>query len=247
MCSTLLKRSIFLAFSLVVSARPQIQTPAGPPSYWRIGTVNDWVSSGNYLIYSCGSQASSVQDLLDLTYLYLQTAILSTNTPPYEAFFRTADPAPVTAVLRAITAGTNITSLRQGYYRPIVACANAADRGIRPIVTMCQNSPDAALIQMPETSIVFLCPLFFERTRSPTSDDCDTVNHARTRLIQHTYTAGSQYGFLVEALASMYIRETMPGKAILGGNVREVNACLALPPDQAVLNRASYAYYVSSE
>ena len=245
MSCTLLKVCIFLAFPLFARARPQIQTHTD--SHWVIGTRDDWASSGNYRIYSCGSQASNVKSILDFTYLYLQTAILSTDTPPYNAFFRTADPAPVTTVLHAITAGTNLTTLHHGLRRPALVCANAADPGIRTFWTMCQNSPETVLVQPPTTSIIFLCPIFFERPLSPTSNDCAAVNHAGTGLIPRTYIIGTQYGFLVKVLAEMYIRETMPMKAKLGGDVMDENACLALPPDQTVSSPSTYAYYVSSE
>lgn len=59
--------------------------------------------------------------------------------------------------------------------------------------------------------------------------------------------AGSQYGFLVQALADMNIRETAQGRKARGGDVRDENACLALPPDLALVNPSSYAFYVSSE
>lgn len=53
-------------------------------------------TSGNYTIFNCGPKSQDVVNLLDQTYLYLQTALLSTSkTAPYKAFFRTASPAPV--------------------------------------------------------------------------------------------------------------------------------------------------------
>ena len=209
--------------------------------------MNDWVSSGNYRIYSCSSQASEVQNLLDLTYLYVQTALLSTNTPAYKAFFRSADSAPVKTVLGAITAGTNVTTGQHGPKRPTLVCVNAIDPGITAFWDLCKNPSQPMVIQPPETPGVFLCPVFFERALSPQTTDCGIVNHAQTRMITHSYIAGTQYGFLTQALADMYIREMVPGVTALSAKARDENECLALPPDQAVRSSSSYAFFLSSE
>ena len=243
MHSAFLKASVVLASLLSASARPQSQLQAGS---WGIGALDDWVSSGNYLIYSCASEASKVKDILDRTYLSLKTAILATDSSAYKAFFRSADPGSVTAVLNAITAGTNITTAARGSRRPTLVCVNAIDQQIHTFWKICQDSEHTVVIQPPETSIVFLCPIFFDRELFPQSTECGVVNYASTKLISHSYIAGSQDGFLTQALADMYIRETMRGRATLGRDVRDVNACLALPPDQALKNPSSYAYYVSS-
>ena len=242
MPSTLLKASVLLAFSLLANASPQRQTQI---EGFAIGAVDDWVSSGNYLIYSCGSQAANVRNALDFTYLYLQTAMLSTNAPAYEAFFHTADPAPLITVLNAITAGTNITTRWHGSKRPTVICANADDIGIRSVWNHCKDPRDTTIVfQPPETALVFLCPTFFRLLQSPEASQC-RLGNAGTQF-SNNYIANTQYGILVNALADMYIRQTMPRKGTLTPGVRDMNACLALPPDQAFRNGASYSYFVSS-
>ena len=213
----------------------------------RIGALDDWASSGNYRIYSCSSQASKVEHLLDLAYLYVQTAILSTNTPAYKAFFRSADPATVKTVLRAITAGTNITTKQNGSKHPTLVCVNANDPGITAFWDICNEPSDILVIQPPETALVFLCPVFFNRPLSPQNGDCGTVNYAETSMITHTYIAGSQYGLLMHALADMYIRETMPWVTTMSVKVRTENECLTLPPDQALRSSSSYALFLASK
>ena len=245
MAFKILQTTVVLALCLLASARPQTRTRLGHS--WSVGAVNDWVSSGNYRIYSCSSQASEVKNLLDLTYLYVQTALLSTNTPAYKAFFRSANPAPVKTVLGAITAGTNITTGQHGPRRPTLVCVNAIDPGIAAFWDLCKNPSQPMVIQPPETSIVFICPVFFEIALSPQTTDCGTVNHAQTRMITHSYIVGTQYGFLIQALADMYIRETVPGVTALSLKARTENECLALPPDQAVRSSSSYALFLSSE
>lgn len=245
MSSTLLRACVFLAFLLLLArARPQdqLQTTGG----FRLGSVNDWVRSGNYLIYSCGSEATDVKNVLDMTYLSLQTAMLSTDGAAYSAFFRTADPASVTAVLKNITEGAKVRTVWHGLRAPVLVCVNALDAGIRTFWNLCQESQQTVVIQPPETPLVFLCPIFFDRKPLPLSTDCATVNHASTAFVSYHYIAGAQYGFLVQALADMYIRQRTRGRA-LGGDVRSENACLALPPDQALMNPSSYAFYVSSK
>lgn len=244
MPSTLLKASVFLTYLFLASARPQDhQTQADA---WGIGALNDWASSGNYLIYSCGSEVTDVKNILDQTYLFLQTAILSTDSPAYKAFFRSAAPSSVTAVLKRITAGTNITETPHGSRRPTMVCVNAIDQHIRTFWYICQENEGTVVIQPPGTAVVFLCPIFFSRPSQPQSTECGTVNSAGTKLIPRGYIAGSQYGFLVRALADMYIRETMGGSRASAAKVGEENACMALPPDQALINPSSYAFYVSN-
>ena len=244
MPSTLFKASVFLAFLFRAGARPQDQMRAGP---FALGATNDWDSSGNYQIYSCGSEASEVKNILDRTYLSLQTAMLATDSPAYKAFFHSADPGSVIAVLTAITAGTNITDSLRGSRRPTLVCVNPIDPHIRSIRKICEDSDQTVVIQPPGTAIIFLCPIFFSRELMPQSTQCGVVNHANTALISQGYIAGSQYGFLVQTLAEMYLRQMMRGKKALGGDVRDLNACLALPPDQALVNPSNYAFYVSSK
>ena len=212
-----------------------------------IGALDDWASSGNYRIYSCSSQASKVKNLLDLAYLYVQTGILSTNTPAYQAFFRSADPTTVKTVLHAITAGTNITTKQRGSRQPTLVCVNAIDPGITAFWDYCHEPLHNMVIQPPETEIVFLCPVFFKRPLSPRDSDCGTVNYAETGMITQGYIAGSQYGLLMHALADMYIRETMPWVTTLSVKVRTENECLTLPPDQALRSSSSYALFLSSQ
>lgn len=246
MLSPLLKTSIFLALPLLASARPQAFQVHSNEGF-SIGRLNDWVSAGNYRIYSCASQASHVKDLLDDSYLYLQTAILSTNTAPYKAFFHAADPAPMTTVLGHMTNGTDLPDIVVGSSRPTIVCVNAIDPGIRTAWKLCLEADNRILLQPPGTVYVFLCPPFFNKERTPQSADCGVVSHDRTQLIMQTHTAHSQYGFLVHALADMYIRMTLDKGRAREADVKEVNECLALPPDQAMRNPSSYALYVSSK
>ena len=242
MPSTLLTTILFFIFSLAASARPQ-DTEEGRVGGFTLGNVDDWVSIGNYLIYSCGSEAMDVKNALDMTYLLLQTAMLATDSAAYKAFFRSADPDSMTAVLKDITAGTNISTVRHGSRRPYLVCVNPTDKGIRTLWNLCQEGERTVVVQPPGTSIVFLCPIFFDISPLPQLSDCGMVNHASTALILRSHIAATQYGFLVQALTDMYIRQMR----LTGGQVVDENACLALPPDQALRNPSSYAFYASSK
>ena len=245
MAFKILQTTVVLALCLLASARPQ--TPVQLTSAWSIGNLKDWADSGNYRIYSCSSQVPEVKNLLDLTYLYVQTALLSTKTPAYKAFFRSADPAPVEAVLRAITAGTSINTKFHGIGRPTLVCANAIDPGIAAFWNLCKQ-PSVPTIMQPEgTSIIFLCPIFFRQALSPQATQCGIVNHAKTRMITQSFFPGTQYGALGQTLADMYIKATMPGVTPLRGGLMTENECLALPPDQAVRSSSSYAYFLLSQ
>ena len=243
MLSILYRLYPLLTFLLLARARPQDVITGGS---FAIGGVDDWVSAGNYLIYSCGSKATDVKNILDFTYLALQTAILSTDSAAYKAFFRSANANSMTAVLKTITEGTNVTTTNHGSRRPTLVCANANDQHIRGFWNICTESPGTVSLQAPGTSLVFLCPIFFRQKLLPEPTDCGVVNHANTRLITDNYIAGSQFGFLVQVLADMYIQDMGMNKAA-GGDVRDENSCLALPPSQALTNPSSYAFYASSK
>ena len=243
MLSILYRLYPLLTFFLLARARPQDVLTGG---FFAIGGVDDWVSAGNYRIYECGSQAQDVESILDLTYLTLQEAILATESSAYKAFFRSADPNSMTAVLKAIAAGTNVTTLHHGSRQPVLVCANANDQRIRVFWDICNEHQGTVVIQAPGTSIVFLCPIFFSQNLLPVAADCSVVNHAGTRLIQNTYIAGTRFGFLVQALADLYLQDMGMEKAA-GGDVRDENDCLALPPSQALTNPSSYAFYASSK
>lgn len=245
MLSPLLKTAIFLGLSLLANARPQafnVQSDG-----FTIGKVDDWVSSGNYLIYSCSSRAPGIKDLLVDSYLYLQNAILSTDTAPYKAFFHNAYPVPITQVLRHMADGTNMTDVVLKSSRPTIVCANPTDPGLSTAWKLCSEADNRILLQPPGTAYVFLCPSFFDKKRTPEHSDCATVSPDRTRLLMQTHIAQSQYGFLVHALADMYIRKITHFGHAREPDVREVNKCLALPPEKALRNPSSYAIYASSK
>ena len=245
MPSPVLKTSIFLALSLLASARPQ--TSQRHSGGFSIGVLKDWASSGNYLIYSCASQAPQVKELLEDSYLYLQTAILSTDSAAYKAYFHSADPAIITSVLKYMTAGTNMTDTRLVSSRPTLVCVNNIDPGLTTAWKLCAEEDNRVLLQSPGTAYVFLCPSFFGKKRTPQSTDCGVVSRDQTELLMNTHVAHSQYGFLVHALAGIYIRKiTHIGNAPEPDEL-QVNKCLALPPDQAIRNPSSYALYVSSK
>lgn len=242
MFSILYRLYPLLTFLLLARARPQDVLTGG---FFTIGGVDDWVSAGNYRIYECGSQAQDVESILDSTYLALQTAILSTESSAYKAFFRSTDPNSMTAVLKAIAAGTNVTTANHGSRQPTLVCTNANDHRISVFWNICNEHDRTVVIQAPGTSIIFLCPNFFSRELLPVAADCGVVNHAGTRLIPTTYMAGTRFGFLVQALADLYLQDMGMENAV-GGDVRDENSCLALPPSQALMNPSSYAFYASN-
>ena len=248
MHSIFFKTYVVLAFSSLVTATQDVYTYYNVEPGWSLGHVNDWVPSGNYRIYSCSSKASQVKNLLDSFYLWIQNAMLSTDTPAYRAFFRGAAPDPIIKVLEAIAAGSNITTVLfgGGFDPPTLVCVNEADPGIRTFWNKCQDEK-LITIRPLGSSLFLLCPHFFDLAPAASPQHCKVVNHASTRLIDDKeWIIGSQYGFFVQAFAAMYIPETL-GKKPLDAVPLEVNDCLALPPDQAVLNPSSYSYFTSSE
>lgn len=245
MPSTLLKSIILLTFSLLANAnRPTVEIADA----WELGGVDDWESSGNYRIYSCGSRAPEVKTFLDLTYLWIQNAILSTETPAYKAFFRDADPAPIIKVLNGVAAGLNITTEPNGSERPTLVCANQADAGIRKEWDDCQKNRGKILDQPHNSSVVFLCPHFFDFITASQRQHCGTVNHANTALIPDKHLLGTRYFFLMVMLSGMYIPETLGRESRKPKHMQweDENTCMALPPDQAIINPQSYAQFTEN-
>ena len=241
MLSPLLKAVILLTISGAAHARPQANHEIG------VGVLDDWVSSGNYLIYSCGSQAGTVQSLLDFSYLYLQTAILSTSTPPYKAFFHSADPASVSTILTSMTLGINVTVSEHVSRRPTLVCVNERDEGLRSAWTLCRNHPKAVSAANPGVAMILLCPSFFELAAAPDVADCPMVNLAETRLVGSRGLMNKQYIFLVQELAKLYIPGTIGGEGTSVKDIPGENQCLGLPESQALRNPSSYAYYAGCE
>ena len=239
MPSPLLKPFILLALLLLASRSQSIT--------FELGDVDAWVPSGNYRIYSCSSRVPDVKNALDSAYLYLQSVLLGTSSPTYKAsykaFFHSANPAPILNVLQSIVVGTNVMSSQFGSQRPTIACANEADPGLREVWDQCQSEHVVTQRYSGGNFIVFLCPRFFSYFLSPQSGDCGIINHMQTGFLKLARLADTQYSLLVAALADMYIQDTMHTKRT---HVRDVNECLALPPDLAVKNPFSYSVFVSS-
>ena len=227
----LIRIFVFLAFNTIAFAR----VPA-----WTLGNVDDWVSSGVYLIYSCSSKAPIVQNLLDLTYRWTRTANLSMESPAYEAFFGNTNQGYVRYVLGCITSGCTVNGSR-----PTLVCVNEADAGIRTFWNQCHDSPKATIILPSDSTNLMLCPRFFGYSIGPQHENCGIVNHANTKLITQDIDR-TQYGYLIDALAYLYIPIAM-ATIPLHGTVVEENACMNLAPDVAVRNPSNYAFFTSSK
>ena len=238
MPSMLVKNFIFLAFNFLAIAHPQGKARV---PVWTLGTVDDWVSTGDYRIYSCSFQALRVKLLLDTTYTWIKTASLSLGTPAYEAFFGSKNQRYVRNLFECITEGYKVNGSP-----PTLVCVNEADLGISHYWNRCKEERGIAIITPHNTTDLLLCPQFFELDIGPQHERCGTVNNANTELNPHGWILGTQYGFLIEALADLYLPIAMP-KTPLDGSVNEENACMELPPDEAVRNPSNYGYFTSSK
>ena len=212
--------------------------------HWTGGPVNDWVSSGNYLIYSCGSQAATVKNLLDLSYLYLQTAILSTNTPTYKAWFKSADPAFVKTVLTSMALGTNLTIPDQVSSRMTLICVNGQDPSLEAMWNVCSYHPQVLTACQIDPPVTFLCPEFLQIPTAPVNDDCLSPNTPPRSVGLNN----NQYKILVSSLAEVYVRAAL-GLA-KSEKIRLIFGefpCLRLPPSTALRNPSSYAYFAACQ
>ena len=229
----------FMLFAIPIAALARL--PA--EGHWTGGAVNDWVSSGNYLIYSCGSQAATVKNLLDLSYLYLQTAILSTNTPIYKAWFKSADPAFVKTVLTSMALGTNLTNSAQVSSRMTLICVNGRDPSLEAMWNVCSD-PRVLTASQIDPPVTFVCPRFFEMPTAPVNDDCLSVDTSPRR----DGLNNNQYKVLVGNLAELYLHEALGLST--SQKLRHIVGewpCLRLSPFNALRNPGSYAYFAACE
>ena len=248
MLSPLFKSLILLA---ITTAAQAADIPAD--GHWTRAAVNDWVPSGNYLIYSCGSQAPTVKSLLDYTWLFLQTALLSTNTLQYRAFFKYADPSFVKTILTSITLGTNITVSEHVSHQLTFICVNQGDPSLEPMWQACLNNANLLTASQYDPPAIFLCPNFFRITMAPVFDDCPIVNSARTGFSRNLGNSGvglnrNQYKFAVQALAKHYIREALGLDEFtklkdIGGE----GPCVRLSEYDSLRNPSSHAYFAACE
>lgn len=237
MPSTLIKLFVLLAFDILAIARPQSNAPA------------DITYSGNYHIISCGTRAPAVKNLLDSTYVWLQTANQSLKAPAYNAFFGNLKPDYVANVIECTTSGVDVSG-----DPPTLVCVTEAnphtDSSIYNFWKECQAHPRVKAFTPHDSDDTMLCPSFFDLPLGPQPRDCGTVNRANTELIpsewRNGWMLGTQYGVLIEALANFYIPKATT-KAPLLFDIVEVNQCLGLRPDDAMVNPGSYAYFASSK
>lgn len=238
MPSTLIKLFSLLAFDMLAMARPQSNAPADTSTY-----------SGNYRIVSCGTQVPAVKSLLDSAYQWIQTDRLSMKSPAYDAFFGNVKRDYVANLFECITSGLDVSG-----HPPTLVCVNEAyalaDANIHGFWEACQSNPAVNAISPLESTEIYLCPRFFDLHVEPQPRGCGTVNHANTRLIQtagtHGWMLSTQYGVLIEALANVYIPKATTRPPLLY-NVIDVNQCLELRPDVAMLNPSNYAYLATSK
>ena len=246
MLSPFFKAFILLAISTAAQAA---HTPAD--GHWTGGAVNDWVPSGNYLIYSCGSQAPTVKTLLDDAWLYLQNALLSTNTPPYKAFFKSADPSFVKTILTYMTLGTNLTVSEHVSRQPTFICVNQADPSVEAMWQVCLDNPNVLTASQTDPPAIFLCPNFFRVSTAPVFDDCPHVNSAGTGFSRYLGNRGiglnsNQYKYVVQTLAKLYIKEALGfGKYTALQDTVGEGPCVRLPEYDSLRNPSSYAYFAA--
>ena len=170
-------------------------------------------------------------------------------SPAYDAFFGNLQPHYVANVFECITSGLDVFNSP-----PTLTCVNEAnaltDANIHGLWEECQKNPRVNAISPHASAEIYLCPRFFDLHVEPQSRGCGTVNHANTRLIQiastHGWMLSTQYGVLIEALANIYIPKATTRPSLVF-DVNDINQCMELKPDVAVLNPASYAYLAASK
>ncbi|MCJ1242512.1 hypothetical protein MMC14_010520 [Varicellaria rhodocarpa] len=244
---------VLASLLIVVHARVVVHGSLLPPKesvHNHTSKRGDVVTSGNYEINSCGAQAPFVVEALHQTHDLLIEAIQSlpapigngSGTAAYNAFFKDVDPAKIKPIYQQIADGSNVT-IRGKQYLPTIVCSNEKNRRLAYVWKYCtpRSNEITIGIYLDSSPIILLCPIWSDVPVYSMPHMCGTVNRLGTRLSYPYSMALTKYHTLVHELAHVYIGSPLE----LGKEVYEVNDCMALPPDESIVNPQSYAYYAS--
>lgn len=223
-------------------------------------TPNDITRSRQYTIQHCSLLTPQVQNALESLYEVLPPAIWATHygvaSAPYQAFFKSSYyEILVDQVLSSISIGLPVRldplDSDDKILMPRLVCALKSDTVIvqeagqeYDIYDICKQNPTWAVIYYPETSNIFICPVFFLLPTLPAAGNCPTVNEA-TNQFEGNFTAfwQSQMYMLLHEIAHLYIGATVENSV---NETMDWNYAFWLSPSDATCNALNYVLYVAS-
>ena len=172
----------------------------------------------------------------------------TTSVHGFRTFFKSnSNVAIIKSVFQAIIAGANTNSGD----RPIIECLNPEDMTeedqIEVYNKFCRSARRGVVEAMdfPKTSLVVLCPRFWDHPRFPISDDCIDVNGRRGRAHFSERGLGlihTRFSSLVHELVHLY---NPLDAAYLKGEVYSAQECMALDADRSMENASNWALYAA--
>lgn len=202
-------------------------------------------TSGNYLIYGCGSLGDAIKGLLEHTHSRLEEAIEALDAggplgrpPAYTAFFHSASPDLVAGVLKRIVAGANIT-VEGREWRPTIVCSNPTDPALLDSWQRCQKTNAHAFHDGHQN--VYICPSSIRMKAYPDSRDCARHPVAKGVMATGQGLVRTLFSILLHELVHLYL-----GRPGLRPEVYGIFGCLELGANEAVINSGSYAFYIAS-
>lgn len=222
---------------------------------------NDIARSRDYTIQHCSLLTPQVQNALENLYDVLPPAIRDTHygvaSAPYQAFFKSSYyEIIVDGVLSSISIGAPVRldplDSDNKILMPSLVCALKPNIVIVQeagqdfdIYDICKQNPSWTVMYYPETSNIFICPIFFLVPTLPAAGNCPTVDKA-TNQFEGNFTAfwQSQIYMLLHAIARLYIGATVEESM---DEVMDWNYAISLSPSNATCNALNYVLYVASK
>ena len=221
------------------------------------------VLSGNYGIFNCGTNSSSIVNLLQTLQSTLQAVLQDLDSQrssrAFNTFFKDVRNVPtVRQVIQSITEGSPISVTDKGHRNyPGIVCITAPKQvfwtdlnGVyNDVYDRCLNRPRTAassLLSTAEQPMIALCPHFFTWPAMPpmSKSNCLKVDSQA----QFFSTSGRdmilfQLWVIMHELAHLYVHWTIGGKM----DFYNVNDCILLLANESVQNAQSYAFYAASQ
>ncbi len=226
--------------------------------------LDDRTSNGLYQIINCGTNAPRMIDAFNSLHGTLQLAVQdamlssmrSSTSPAYTAFFKDGSRAPyVRSIISNALTGVAVPPGVPGKpaMSPKAVCVSSPDQlqisqggELFDMHVECLKTPSVRTYIITGSSLIVICPSFFEVPMTPTpgQSNCVAVSGFLNRFIgAGTQLIDYQIYVLLHEIARYYIYAANQDKV----DHYDINTCFKLGPLESSQNAQNYAYYVASK
>ena len=225
------------------------------------------MKSGNYLIYDCGANATTVEDELDLLWGYLQDAIADVKAPStsaaFNAFFKAnGDKSMVQKVMKNIADGAAVQMISSFFGEttgtPAIFCYNRNESPPAPVdinnvvsvwrkltVNVCDDRKRIASWWKSEAWFA-LCEKYWAKPVEPPVGACFEPDPGQTAFSRNGADIRETRVYtLLHESAHYYIQAATQSNNLI--DVYTVDDVIDLTADEARMNAMNYVYYVYCE